>query len=195
MKSQDIIPNARLTVHCRELLVERVMRGQGKVQVAHRFAISVKTVEKWLQRYRPEGSSGLQDRSCRPRRSPKATARELALAVLALRRQRMTLLSIAKQLGLSRSTAARICAQAGLQRLTALQPPPAVQRYERTQPGELLHLLDVKKLGRITRIGHRITGDRRHVYGKAGWEFVHVPSMRPLAWPTPRCSRTSKARA
>ncbi len=169
----DVHKNARLTVHCRELLVERVMRGEGKAQVAHRFAISVKTVEKWLQRYRQEGSSGLQDRSCRPRRTPKATVRELALAVLALRRQRMTLLSIAKQLGLSRSTVARICAQAGLQRLTALQPPPAVQRYERAQPGELLHL-DVKKLGRITRIGHRITGDRRQVYGKAGWEFVHV---------------------
>ena len=170
----DVHKNARLTVHCRELLVERVLlRGEPKVQAAHRFAISVKTVEKWLRRYQQEGSSGLQDRSCRPRRSPRATVRELSLAVLALRRQRLTLLGIARQLGLSRSTVARICASAGLQRLASLEPPAVVQRYERAEPGELLHL-DVKKLGRITRIGHRITGNRSCRYGKAGWEFVHV---------------------
>jgi transposase InsO family protein len=165
--------NARLTVHCRALLVELVLRGERKVQAARRFGISVKTVEKWLRRYQQEGSSGLQDRSCRPRRSPRATVRELSLAVVALRRQRLTLLSIAKQLGLSRSTVARICATAGLQRLSRLEAPPAIQRYERAQPGELLHL-DVKKLGRITRIGHRITGDRSGPYGRAGFEFVHV---------------------
>lgn len=170
----DVHKNARLTVHCRELLVERVLlRGEPKVQAARRFAISVKTVEKWLRRYQREGASGLHDRSCRPRRSPRATVRELSLAVLALRRQRLTMLGIARQLGLSRSTVARICATAGLQRLSRLEPPVAVQRYERAQPGELLHL-DVKKLGRITRIGHRITGNRSCRYGKAGWEFVHV---------------------
>jgi transposase InsO family protein len=170
----DVHKNARLTVHCRELLVERVLlRGEPKAQAARRFAISVKTVEKWLRRYQQEGASGLQDRSCRPRRSPRATVRELSLAVLALRHQRLTMLGIARQLGLSRSTVARICATAGLQRLVSLEPPVAVQRYERAQPGELLHL-DVKKLGRITRIGHRITGNRSYGYGKAGWEFVHV---------------------
>jgi transposase-like protein len=170
----DVHKNARLTVHCRELLVERVLlRGEPQVQAARRFAISVKTVQKWLRRYQQEGASGLQDRSCRPRRSPRATVRELSLAVLALRRQRLTLLGIARGLGLSRSTVARICATAGLQRLSSLEPPVVVQRYERAQPGELLHL-DVKKLGRITRIGHRITGDRSGRYGKAGWEFVHV---------------------
>jgi len=93
----DVHKNARLTVHCRELLVERVLlRGEPKVQAARRFAISVKTVEKWLRRYQQEGASGLQDRSCRPRRSPRATVRELSLAVLALRRQRLTLLGIAR---------------------------------------------------------------------------------------------------
>ncbi|MBV8402917.1 MAG: helix-turn-helix domain-containing protein, partial [Gammaproteobacteria bacterium] len=169
----DVHKNARLTVHCRELLIERLFRGEPKALVARRFGISVKTVEKWLRRYQQEGASGLQDRSCKPRRSPKITARELALAVLALRRQRLTLLAIARQLGLSRSTVARICATAGLQRLSRLQPPVPIQRYERAEPGELLHL-DVKKLGRITRIGHRITGDRSGPYGRAGWEFVHI---------------------
>src|SRR5579862_7256809 len=100
---KDVHKNARLTVHCRELLVERLLSGESKVQVARRFAISVKTVQKWMQRFRLQGRLGLQDRSCRPKRSPKATVRELALAVLALRRQRMTLLGIAQQLGLSRS--------------------------------------------------------------------------------------------
>jgi transposase InsO family protein len=165
--------NARLTVHCRGLLIERLYRGEPRAHVARRFAISVKTVQKWLRRYQQEGSSGLQDRSCRPRRSPSATARELSLAVVALRRQRLTMLGIARQLGLSRSTVARICARAGLRRLSRLEPPVAIQRYERAQPGELLHL-DVKKLGRITRIGHRFTGERSYPYGKAGWEYVHV---------------------
>ena len=68
---------------------------------------------------------------------------------------------------------ARICARAGLQRLTKLEAPPPVRRYERAQPGEILHL-DIKKLGRITGIGQRITGDRSGSYGQAGWEFVHV---------------------
>jgi transposase InsO family protein len=95
------------------------------------------------------------------------------VAVVALRRQRLTMLAIARQLGLSRSTVARICASAGLQRLSRLEPPIAIHRYERAQPGELLHL-DVKKLGRITRIGHRFTGERSYPYGRAGWEFVHV---------------------
>ena len=169
----DVHKNARLTPHCRALLVERVMKGEPRRPVAQRFAISVKTVEKWVQRFRHQGPSGLQDRSCRPGRSPRATVQELELAVLALRRQRLTMLTISQQLGLSRSTVARICARAGLERLSKLEAPPPVQRYERAQPGELLHL-DIKKLGRITRIGHRITGDRNVKYGHAGWEFVHV---------------------
>jgi transposase InsO family protein len=169
----DVHKNARLTPHCRALLVERIMKGEPRLQVAQRFAISVRTVEKWLQRFRQQGPSGLQDRSCRPRRSPRATVHEVELAVLALRRQRLTILAISQQLGLSRSTVARICAKAGLQRLCRLEAPPPVQRYERAQPGELLHL-DVKKLGRITRIGHRITGDHSGRHSHAGWEFVHV---------------------
>ena len=169
----DVHKNARLTPHCRALLVERVMKGEPHLQVAQRFAISIKTVEKWLRRFRQQGASGLQDRSCRPRRSPRATVHELELAVLALRRQRLTMLGICQQLGLSRSTVARICARAGLQRLSRLEAPPPVQRYERAEPGELLHL-DVKKLGRITRIGHRMSGDRSGGHSHAGCEFVHV---------------------
>jgi transposase InsO family protein len=169
----DVHKNARLTPHCRALLIDRVLKGMSKDQVAHQFGVSVPTVNKWLARYRGEGPHGLQDRTSRPRRSPGATVQELQLAVLALRRQRLTLLGIAQQLGLSRATVARICARAGINRLSRLEPAPPVVRYERAQPGELLHL-DVKKLGRITQVGHRIHGDWRHRPGNVGWEFVHV---------------------
>lgn len=169
----DMHKNARLTVHCRELLVSRLLRGRPPRQVAEELGVSTKTVSKWLRRYRSEGSGGLRDRSSRPRCSPGATAHELALAVVALRRHRLTLVMIAQQLGLSRTTVARICQRAGLNRLAKLEPPVAVVRYERATPGELLHL-DVKKLGRITRISHRITGDHRDSVDGGGWEYVHV---------------------
>lgn len=169
----DVHKNARLTPHCRGLLVERVLQGRPQVVVAAQFGVSVRTVDKWLSRYRLEGPDGLQDRSCRPRRSPRATVRELGLAVLALRRQRLTLVAIAQQLRLSRATVARICARAGLNRLSQLEPAMPVLRYERARPGELLHL-DIKKLGRIVRVGHRITGNPRDHVAGAGWEYVHV---------------------
>jgi len=95
------------------------------------------------------------------------------LAVLALRRHRLTLESIALQLGLSRATVGRICQRAGLNRLSKLEPVPQVVRYERAKPGELLHL-DIKKLGRIMKVGSRITGRRDFRPRTAGWEHVHV---------------------
>ena len=169
----DVHQNARLTAYCREWMIGKVMRGQPQAAVAGELGISVRTVRKWLRRFQAEGPEGLRDRSSRPRRSPRATAREMGLAVLALRRQRLTLESIAVQLQLSRSTVARICARAGLNRLNKLEPPPPVRRYERAEPGELLHL-DTKKLGRIVRPGHRVTGDQRDRTRRAGWECVHV---------------------
>ena len=169
----DMHQNARLTPHCRGLVVERVLRGRPKARVAVEFGVSVATITKWVRRFQAEGPAGLRDRSSRPGRSPRATCRELELAVLALRRQRLTLMAIAGQLGLSRATVARICRRAGLNRLSRLEPALPVVRYERAQPGELLHL-DVKKLGRIVRVGHRITGNPRDRVDGAGWEYVHV---------------------
>jgi transposase InsO family protein len=169
----DVHQNARLTLHCRALLVDRVLKGRARAQVARELGVSMKTVNTWLGRFQAEGVAGLADRSSRPRRRPRATAAALEVAVIALRRQRLTMLTIAQQLGLSRATVARILVRAGLNRLSQLEPAAVIRRYERANPGELLHL-DVKKLGRITRIGHRITGDRSGPYGQAGWEFVHV---------------------
>lgn len=169
----DVHQNARLTFACRVLLVQRVQAGRPKVQVARELGISIKTIDKWLQRFAQGGPEALRDRCSRPHRSPLATAQVLRTAVVALRRQRLTLVEIAAQLGLSRATVARIAKAAGLNRLSKLDPAPVYRRYERTEAGELLHL-DVKKLGRIAQIGHRIHGDRRtHVRG-IGWEYLHV---------------------
>jgi transposase InsO family protein len=99
----------------------------------------------------------------------------LRTAVVALRRQRLTLVQIGAQLGLSRATVARIARAAGLNRLSKLEPAPVYRRYEKAEPGELLHL-DMKKLGRIVKVGHRITGDRQGVRSTLakGWEYLHV---------------------
>jgi len=171
----DIHQNARLTFACRVLLVQRIQSGRPKVQAARELGVSTKTADKWLKRFREQGVDGLRDRSSRPHRSPAATAEVLRMAVVALRRQRMTLIAIATQLGLSRATVARIARAAGLNRLSKLEPTPVYRRYEKAEPGELLHL-DVKKLGRIVKVGHRITGDRRgHSTGPgAGWEYLHI---------------------
>jgi transposase InsO family protein len=170
----NVHQNARLTVACRVLLVERILSGRAKSQTAAELGISVKTANKWLQRYRDQGFEGLKDRSSRPRCSPQATHEVLRSAVVALRRQRLTLISIATQLNLSRSTVARIAKAEGLSRLSRLEPPPVYRRYERAEPGELLHL-DVKRLGRIIKVGHRITGDRRDHRGRnIGWDYLHI---------------------
>lgn len=169
----DVHQNARLTFACRELLVQRIQAGRPKAQVAKELGVSVRTADKWLRRFRDQGREGLRDRRSRPQRSPRATPDVLRNAVVALRRQRLTLATIASQLGLSRATVARIAKAAGLNRLSKLEPTPVYPRYERSEPGELLHL-DVKKPGRIVQVGHRITGDPRDTVEGAGWEYVHV---------------------
>lgn len=171
----DVHQNARLTYACRVLLVQRVQAGRAKSQVGRELGVSIKTVNKWLGRYRERGAEGLRDLSSRPRHCPHTTDEVLRIAVVALRRQRLTLVAIATQLGLSRATVARIAKRAGLNRLSRLEPPPVYRRYEKAEPGELLHL-DVKKLGRIVRVGHRITGDptSRDRNDGAGWEYLHI---------------------
>ena len=169
----DVHQNARLTPRCRELLVGRVLAGRRRGEVARELGVSEATVRKWVQRFRQEGVNGLRDRSSRPRRSPGATPQALRLAVVALRRQRLTLAAIAAQLSLSRASVARICGQAGLSRLSRLDLVAYYPRYERAEPGELLHL-DIKKLARIVLPGHRISCDRRDTVGGACWQFAHM---------------------
>jgi transposase InsO family protein len=166
--------NARLTPRSREVLVNRVIdHGQPVSEVAQAMGVSVRTVYKWVARYRAEGIAGLADRSSRPARSPHATGTPIRARVIDLRRERRTFRQIAQETGISLSTVGRILRRAGISRLRDLEPAPPVVRYERETPGELLHL-DVKKLGRFRQPGHRVTGNRRMDSAGAGWEFVHV---------------------
>ena len=166
--------NARLTPRSREVLVNRVIiHGQPVSEVAQAMGVSVRTVYKWVARYRAEGLAGLLDRSSRPAASPTAAGVLVRDRVIRLRRERRTFRQIAQATGISLSTVGRILRRAGISRLRDLEPAPPVMRYERETPGELLHL-DIKKLGRFRQPGHRVTGNRRVDSAGAGWEFVHV---------------------
>jgi transposase InsO family protein len=169
----DIHKNARTTPWSRAAIVKRVLAGQPVRRVAEDAAVSERTVRKWLARSQSEDGAGLQDRSCRPHHSPRATPDAVVAQVVALRRQRWTGARIAPAVALSRATVGRLLRRLGLARRRQLEPPAPAQRYERERPGDLLHV-DIKKLGRIAGIGHRITGDRRHRPRGIGWEFVHV---------------------
>jgi transposase InsO family protein len=140
---------------------------------AQAAGISVRSGYRWLARVLAEGRAGLEDRPCRARRIRHRTGRLRTARIERLRRRRLTGAQIAVRLAMPRSTVAAVLKRRGLERLSRLTPRPAVVRYERQRPGELLHL-DVKKLGRFRRVGHRITGDRTRSSRQAGWEFVHV---------------------
>ena len=166
--------NAKLTPASRLLLCRRIEdQGRSLTEAAEAAGVSERTARKWLQRYRTEGPGGLADRSSRPHRIPRRTAPERARAVIGLRRARMTADEIAACLGIPERTASRICFRAGLGRLRALDPKEPANRYETPRPGQLVHI-DVKKLGRIDRAGHRVTGTRVGQRKGAGWERVHV---------------------
>jgi transposase InsO family protein len=170
----DSHQNARTTPHSRAEIVRRMEVGQQPARVvAQAFGICERTVRKWQARYQAAQTAGLVNRSCRPHHSPRATPAAVVAQVAALRRARWTGARIAPAVALSRATVGRILRRLGLARLRQLAPAEPVHRYERARPGELLHV-DIKKLGRIAGIGHRITGDRRHRARGIGWEYVHV---------------------
>ena len=171
----NIHKNARLTPRGREILISRLERGEHPEDVATAMGISASTAYKWRRRYRAEGLAGLQDRSSRPNASPNKTPGDVEAKVIALRRQRRIYHRIAAEAGVSKATVGRILTHHGLNRWRDLEPAEPVRRYERDRPGEMIHL-DIKKLGRFNRVGHRITGDR-HGQSSArgiGWEYVHV---------------------
>ena len=166
--------NARLTPRGRALLVRRITEdGLRPAEAAQAAGVSVRTAYKWLARYRAEGLAGLYDRSSRPRHCPHQTAEPIRCRILELRRQRRTYRRISRELGVAPSTVGRVLVRAGLNRLSLLEPATPANRYVYDHPGELLHL-DIKKLGRFRRPGHRVTGNRRQDSPGAGWEYVHV---------------------
>jgi transposase InsO family protein len=142
------------------------------------FGISPQSVRKWLRRYRAEGRAGLADRSSRPHQSPRRLSVRLEQRIAQLRARRTSGPAIADALGLPVSTVGDVLRRLGLGRLPPLEPRPAIVRYERAEPGELLHL-DTKQLGRIrpnSPTGRRMAHERRAGYRQAslGWECLHV---------------------
>ena len=166
--------NARTCPHSRRLAVDRV-EGEGwtLAAAAEAVGVSVRTVSKWLRRYRVEGEQGLLDRPSAPVSVPLRTDEARVALIAALRRLRMTGAEIAETLGMPASTVSGILTRIGLGKLWRLEPAEPPNRYERKRPGELVHV-DVKKLGRIGQPGHRVNGDRRTRTRGIGWEYVHV---------------------
>jgi transposase InsO family protein len=164
--------NARTTFEGRKLLMERIA-VMGVASAAEAAGISVRTARKWRSRFRQSGPDGLLDRSSRPRKTRSTVDDALVRRIEQLRRARMPMRRIAAIVGRSVATISRVLGRLGLSNLKALEPAAPPQRYERDAPGELLHI-DTKKLGRIVRPSHRVTGNRRDSVEGAGWEFAHV---------------------
>jgi transposase InsO family protein len=148
--------------------------GWSRREAAEALGVSLRTVHKWIVRFQQEGEGGLRDRSSRPHCIPRGHPQAVAELVVALRRQhRLSAVQLAHAVGLPRATVGRILRRHRLSRWRDLEPRPPARRYEYERPGGLLHL-DIKKLGRIDGVGHRIHGDRRTRARGVGWEFAHV---------------------
>jgi transposase InsO family protein len=172
----NVHKNAPLAPKGREAMVRSVVEGGlSRADAAYQFNTTPKTVAKWVKRFRAEGVQGLRDRSSRPLSSPSQTLPATCAAIEALRRQRHTGKQIAAEVEVSPATVSRILRRLGLNRIRDLEPAEPERRYERENPGEIIHI-DIKKLGRFERVGHRITGDRTgpNKSRGAGWDFVHV---------------------
>ena len=176
----NIHQNAKTTPQMRALIVARRQAGESLGSIAGGIRVSVTTVRKWVKRNDAEGVAGLLDRSSRPHHLQTRATDAQTDKVEALRRARQPFWRIAHEVGLSRATVARIGKAKGLGRLSALDPKPEIIRYEKQTPGEMIHI-DIKKLGRIEGVGHRITGDRTgqsnprgRKDGGKGWEYLHL---------------------
>ena len=166
--------NARTCPRSRRLLADRVLvEGWALTAAAEAAGVSERTAWKWVDRYRREGEQGLEDRSSAPVRVPSRTPLEREQLIVCLRELRFTSPEIAETLGMPLSTVGAVLARYGLGKLPRLQPDEPTNSYERPRPGELVHI-DVKKLGRIGRPGHRVNGDRRTRSRGIGWEYVHI---------------------
>lgn len=166
--------NARLTPFGRAIMVQRILKeGWTAAAAAAAAAVSERTAYTWLARYRAEGEAGLQNRSSAPHRCPHRTSDKRVAQVERLRRRRLASTTIATQLAMPLSTVTVVLRRLGLARLSNLDPKPPIVRYERARPGELIHI-DIKKLGSIRGVGHRMTGTRKHRNRGIGWDFLHV---------------------
>jgi transposase InsO family protein len=180
--------NARTTVHGRKLIVARHRAGWAQAHIAAAMGVSRKCVRTWITRYTAEGEAGLVDRSSRPHTSPTRTPAEVEDRIVELRgRERRGPAWLGAELGVPARTVSRVLVRRGQPRLAALDPmtgevirssKQTATRYERSRPGELVHM-DVKKLGRIPdgggwralgRAARETTYDRTR---KLGYDYVH----------------------
>jgi transposase InsO family protein len=170
----NVHKNARLTPFGRERIVKQVLERVLTPATASAVAgVSLRTIYKWLSRFKKEGAVGLCDRRSRPKRLRCALSVKQRQRIEELRRERRPYREIAKGVKAPLSTVARYVRTLGLNRLEIFDPKPPVQRYEHERPGELVHL-DTKRLGRFRRPGHRVTGNRHVDSPRAGWEFLHI---------------------
>jgi transposase InsO family protein len=166
--------HARLTFARRLQMVKELTEGGlSTTEAALKHDVTAPTVRKWLGRYLAGGEGALSDASSKPARSPKAIEPGKALLIVELRKRRMIQSRIAKSVGVSESTVSRVLSRAGLSKLSDLEPAEPVVRYEHEAPGDLLHI-DTKKLGRIVRPSHRVTGNRKDSVEGAGWEMLFI---------------------
>jgi transposase InsO family protein len=170
----DYHHHARLTIYSRGQLAKSVVEGRLSLrEAAAERGLSRQSASKWVRRYRASGAAGLADRSSRPHRSPRQTSAAVVERVGQLRQERKTGVQIAQLTGLSRPTVSRILTRLRLNKIRMLEPKLPPNRYERDRPGDLLHI-DIKKLARIHKPGHRITGNPQDETRGAGWEFLYV---------------------
>jgi transposase InsO family protein len=166
--------NAKTTPKGRRLMVQRVLHeGWRRREAAQAAGVSVRTVGKWVARFRVEGAHGLLDRSSRPHQMPRKTSEKRVQAIVHLRRKRYTAWQIAQRLAMPWSTVSKILQRQKLGKRAALTVRKPPRRYEYAQAGGLLHL-DIKRLGRFDHPGHRIHRDRSQRCRGAGWDYVHV---------------------
>ena len=170
----NVHKNARLTAFGRERFVKQVSeRFLTPAAASAAAGVSLRTIYKWLRRFNNEGAQGLQDRGSRPRRLRCALSVKQRLRIEQLRRERRPYREIAKRVRAPLSTVSRYLQRLGLNRLEVLDPKPPVQRYEHEHPGDLVHL-DIKRLSRFWRPGHRVHGDRKLESPGAGYQFLHI---------------------
>ena len=181
--------NARLTFHARCTLVDRILSGRPVSHVAKEMGVSRQCAHRWLARFSREGVAGLRDRSSRPHRMPRRTPAEVEAGVIAARVElRVGRDRIAEVTGVPARTVSAILARHQLPPIAALDPVTGQviratqatnRRYERAQPGDLVHI-DVKKLGRIPQGGgwrvHGLGSSRRHQrkHQHLGFDYVHA---------------------
>jgi transposase InsO family protein len=165
--------HARLTFARRLEMVNQMLAGASAAEAALAHGVTAATARKWYARFLCDGEAGLADASSRPARSPRAIEPAKALLIVELRKRRMIQARIAASVGVSEATVSRVLARAGMSKLSNLEPSEPVIRYEHDAPGDLLHI-DTKKLGRIVRPSHRVTGNRKDTVDGAGWEMLFV---------------------